>query len=301
MKLSLWRLLAVLTITAATLFSVRPANAQKVTLPPADELLFCNEPERLDVRGVYADRRLIAGRTYRIFFHYRNVTTQTRPLVIAFFGNAGKPFTMDVQKGIADPHNDPPLAGRQAMMRYLTAPAQRLYATKSVARFPMSPGRWEVASGVLLVRADRDVRMQIYFGDNAVKIAGASVVAVPAPYRDIPVMLSDENPRHYARIGQPDATLLQGLTGRMDGAYGLFYRFQVQAPEGRKVRVVFSPRGGHAGLVGNLAGQIFESPIVNAAQWAVFGEALVGKNGLLFRTAPFGGVFYPVEVAFYLI
>lgn len=85
----------------------------------ADELLFCNSPERIRMGGAHANRLLKAGRTYRIFFHYRNDTKGAGPLVVSFQSANGKPVSVKVRKGMADPHPDPPHAGRQAMARFL--------------------------------------------------------------------------------------------------------------------------------------------------------------------------------------
>jgi len=103
--------------------------------------------------------------------------------------------------------------------------------------------------------------------------------------------------RQYFRIGVPEPN----MNRQMDGTYGMVYSFKVSAPPGRRVRVAFSPRGGKAGLVGTVGGALKQSRIVGAAAWKTFSEAVVGKNGLVITTLPFGGVFYPVEVAFLLL
>ncbi len=280
-----------------------PARASVASTAPGarlpqqvDTLLFCNQPERLQAPGAYADALLTGGRTYRIFFHYRNVTGAVKPLVIAFQGSVGKPLTVDIRKGIADPQNDPPQAGQQAMARYLKAPDQR-FVGKGGVRLPMNLRPWDVASGVLTVRADQDVRLRIYFQNNNQVVTNARVTAVKAPHRDVTIALSPEAAQQYYRIGIPE----EGMTGGMDGAYGLVYTFHVQAPAGSKVRVTFSPRGGQSGLVAALNGLLVQSRIVPPKNHSVFAEAKVGPNGLALVTIPFGGVFYPVEMAFHLL
>ena len=123
------------------------------------------------------------------------------------------------------------------------------------------------------------------------------MVAVADPHKQIDVALSADSKSCYYRIGLPDA----GSDRRLDGTYGMLYAFKVAAPEGRRVRVLFSPRGGKAGMVGSIGGKMTQSGIVGPAQWAIFCEATVGKNGMVLTTAPFGGVFYPVELLFQLI
>ena len=81
----------------------------------------------------------------------------------------------------------------------------------------------------------------------------------------------------------------------------MLYAFRIAAPEGRKVRVSFSPRGGKGGLVGSVNGNMQQSRIIPATHWRVFCEAKAGKNGVNLTTAPFGGVFYPVELMFQLM
>ena len=78
----------------------------------------------------------------------------------------------------------------------------------------------------------------------------------------------------------------------------MVYAFKVTAPPGSRVRVAFSPRGGQAGVVGTVDGVLQQSRIVGAAAWSVFSDLVVGKEGLELLTMPFGGVFYPVELAF---
>ena len=73
------------------------------------------------------------------------------------------------------------------------------------------------------------------------------------------------------------------------------------APPGSKVRVTFSPRGGQIGIVGTIGGILHKSPIVGAAVWTLFTEAVVGQDELLLTTLPFGGGFYPIELAFQLM
>jgi hypothetical protein len=263
----------------------------------ADRLLFCNRPERIRLPGAYADAPLVAGRTYTVFLHYRNGTRSAGPMVIALQGSRGRPITLDVRKGVADPRLDPSLAGRQAMARFLSAPSRR-YVGKGGARFPIPLKPKQVASGVITVRTNQDARLRIYFRHNRWTVPQARVIALDAPRREVPVVLSPDAKRHYYRIGVPEA----GMNRRLDGTYGLLYAFKVDAPPGRKVRVSFSPRGGKAGLVGSMGGVMRQSRIVGTAGWAVFNEVTVGKSGIVsLTTSPFGGVFYPVELLFQLL
>jgi hypothetical protein len=165
-------------------------------------------------------------------------------------------------------------------------------------RFPMLVKPQDVASGVLTVRASgAGARFSIYYRHNAWVVPGARVIAVEAPRRDYGIELSPEAPRQYFRIGIPE----EGMSRHLSGTYGLVYSFRVNAPPGSRVRVAFSPRGGRAGMVGTLGGVMHQTRIVGAAGWAVFGEATAGEDGLVVTTAPFGGVFYPVELAFQLL
>jgi hypothetical protein len=267
-------------------------------LPAAavDQLLFCNQPERIRQGGAHADAQLKAGQTYRIFFHYRNGTRRTGPLVVSVQGTAGKPLPVTVKKGIGDPHTDPGHAGRQAMARFLKAP-EKQYVGPGRVRFPITLKPLQVGSGVLTVRTKEDARLRIYYAHNRNVVKGAKVVAIDAPRREYEVVLTPESGQQYFRIGLPVAA---GKTP-MDGAYGVAYSFKVNAPPGSKVRVAFSPRGGKAGVVGTVGGLLRQTPIVGASAWARFSDAVVGKDGLVVTTLPFGGVFYPVELAFKLL
>lgn len=263
-----------------------------------DTLLFCNTPEKLRMPGSYSEAKLEAGRTYTIFYHYKNVTPSTGPFVIALRGTKKRPLGFAVRKGLADPQWDPPLAGRQAMARYLSSPQKHLTGSKGYARFAHPLGRYQIASGVLTVRCDQDTQLKIYFRHDKWTVRGAHTVAVETPRRNISVALSRDSKRQSYRIGQPD----KGMHRSMDGTYGMVYAFKVKAPEGRKVRVSFSPRGGKSGMVGSVNGQMRQTSIVPARGWKVFCEAIVGKDGgLNLTTVPFGGVFYPVELVFQLL
>ena len=269
--------------------SAHPAQA-------ADQLLFCNRPERIRTGGAHADARLKAGPSYRIFYHYRNGTRESGPLVVAFHGATSEPLTLITRKGIADPNVSPSQAGRQAMARFLKAP-EKQYTGQRAVRFTSTLKRHEVASGVLTVTAvGQDARLRIYYRHNRHTVAGARVIAVDAPRRDYAIVLKPGSSRQYFRIGVPEP----GMSKHLDGTYGLIYSFRVKAPPGRKVRVAFSPRGGKAGLVGTVSGMMRQTRIVGATAWSVFSETVVGKNGLVITTLPFGGVFYPVELAFQL-
>lgn len=268
----------------------RPAAAQ-------DQLLFCNDPEKIRMPGAHADALLTQGRTYTIFFHYRNATPGTGPLVIALHGSEGKPLNLVVRKGIADPQGDPSQAGRQAMARFLSS-GDVFYRGEGGARFAMRLKKRQVASGVMTVRADQDVRLRIYYRHNQWTVPGAHAIAVDAPRREVEIALSQEMRRQHFRIGEPE----EGMHVRLDGTYGMVYAFRVAAPPGRRVRVSFSPRGGKGGMVGSLAGSLRQSRIIPAWRWKIFCEAVVGKSGqTILTTAPFGGVFYPVELVFQLL
>lgn len=264
----------------------------------ADKLLFCNQPEKMTGGGTHADARLTAGHTYRIFFHYRNGTQSTAPLVVAFHGAESKNLKLTVKKGIADPRIDPSEAGKQATARFMASPEKKYVGKKGTVRFPLSLKRHEVASGVITVRANQDVRLRIYFRNSTQPVPGARVVTVDAPRREYAVTLArGAGQRQYFRIGVPEP----GMSKHMDGTYGLVYSFKVNAPAGSKVRVAFSPRGGKSGLVGTVDGAMHQSRIVGAAVWSAFAEAVVGKDGMVVTTLPFGGVFYPVELVFQLL
>jgi hypothetical protein len=272
------------------------ASAVPPSLREADVLLFCNKPERLERAGAYADAKLTGGRTYRIFFHYRNASGRSGPLVIAFQGSVGKPLTLLAHKGIAEPQRDPPRAGQQAIERYLAAPSQR-FAGRGGVRFTLPLRSRDVASGILTVRADQDCRLRIYFHDNRRVVAGANVAMMTSPRREVKVHLSTKSGPQYYRIGVPE----KGFDASFDGTYGLAYAFLVDAPAGSRVRVTFSPRGGQSGLVGSVNGTPRSSDIIGANALAVFADVIVGKGGLVLTTIPFGGVFYPVELAFHLL
>jgi hypothetical protein len=277
------------TKSAASVRSITPVQE-------VDHLLFCNRPERLQSNGVYAEAKLTGGKTYRIFFHYRNDSRTTGPLVMAFHGSAGKPLRLEIRKGIAKPSNDPPMAGRQAMARYMKSPIQPLVGN-GAAKFTLPLNHWEVASGIVTVKADQDTRFRIYFKDAKRTIPGAQIVPIKAPRREMTVTLRKDAPPLYFRIGVPE----KDLKKQMDGTYGVVYAFKVLAPVGSRVRITFSPRGGQSGMVASIGNALFESNIVDASQLVVLAEATVGKNGLVVTTIPFGGVFYPVEVAFHLL
>ena len=281
--------LTALFTVVVSLGAAHPAAAQ-------DHLIFCNRPEKIRMAGAYADAPLIAGRTYTIFFHYKNISVSEGPLVIAVHGSAGKPIRLAVRKGVADPQREPPLAGRQAMARFLSSGAHQ-YRGKGGARFAMRLKQRQVASGIMTVRADQDARLRIYFRHNRWTVPGARVVAVEAPRREVNIALTRASKRQTFRIGQPE----DGMSKHLDGTYGMLYAFKVDAPPGRRVRVSFSPRGGQGGLVGSINGALRQSRIVGTAGWAVFCEATVGKNGINLTTSPFGGVFYPVELVFQLL
>jgi hypothetical protein len=290
------RLLPTVALFAWSLLAVLGAGGRAAHAE--DELLFCNHPEKITMPGAHADTLLQKGRSYKIFFHYRNVTGAGGPLVVALHGTNGKPLKFMARKGFGDPRIDPTLAGRQAMARYLSSPAKPFVGKKGAARFQMPLAHKQVASGVMTVRPDQDTRLRIYFRHNKWSVPSARVVSVDQPRRNVDVALSKEQKRQAYRIGQPE----EGMPRHLDGTYGMTYAFKVNAPAGRKVRVSFSPRGGKAGLVGSVNGSLMQTAIVPAASWKVYHEGVVGKNGVLnLTTSPFGGVFYPVEIVFQLL
>lgn len=264
--------------------------------PSSEHLLFCNKPEKIVVAGTHADAMLRAGQTYTVFFHYRNMTRSRGDLVLALSGTPGKPLRFVARRGFGDPQRDPTLAGRQAMARYLSA-ADQPYTGAGGAHFSVSVGGRETASGLVTISAKTDARLRIYWRHNKWSVPGASIVTLDSPRRAVAVALSPQNRVSYCRIGLPEIGMDKGF----DGTYGMMYSFHVAAPVGSRVRVSFSPRGGKAGLVGSVNGTMRQSEIVGTGQWRGFCEAVMGKDGLRLTTAPFGGVFYPVELQFRLI
>jgi len=159
-------------MAGALLFALAAGGGFSRSARAADTLLFCNRPERLRAGGVHADAPLAAGQTYRVFFHFRNDTPRTGPLVIALENAStnptNRPLSVLARKGIADPRRDPSEAGRQAMARFLQAPPRRYAAQDGTIRFALTLKRREVASGVLSVRADRNARLRIFWGSDAI-------------------------------------------------------------------------------------------------------------------------------------
>jgi hypothetical protein len=259
-------------------------------------LIFCNEPENIRMAGAYADTILRAGHEYTIFFHYRCQTYEPGDFVVALHGSPGQRFRFVGRQGFADPQRDPPLAGRQAMARYLTA-AQHDYRGIGGARFGFRLAPGQVASGILNVCCEGDARMRIYFKHDKWSVPHSNVTIVDGPRREQTIDLTVGDGSQIFRIGNPE----QGTNARVDGAYGVLYAFHIKAPPGRRVRVSFSPRGGKGGLVGSLGGTLLQTNICPATHWAVYCETKVGADGVRLTTAPFGGVFYPVELVFRLL
>jgi hypothetical protein len=237
------------------------------------------------------------GKSYTVFFHYRNTTRSGGNLVVALNGTGGGALRLAARKGFADPRRDPPTAGRQAMARFLSSPEKAYVGKKGYARFAQHLGSKQVASGVLTVRCDQPARLRIYWRHSKWTVPGARVIAVDSPRREVSIDLTGSGAQKFFRIGQPE----DGMSRHLDGTYGMLYAFNVAAPPGRKVRVLFSPRGGKGGLVGSVNGSLRQSHIVPAATWKVFSVTVAGENGVRITTSPFGGVFYPVELAFQLL
>ncbi|MES2461558.1 MAG: hypothetical protein V4671_13320 [Armatimonadota bacterium] len=247
--------------------------------------------------GVYADSMLEGGQTYTVFYHFKNVTGSAGNFVVSLNGAVAKPLRFEARQGFADPQRDPPLAGRQAMARFLSGVDKSFVGKQGSGRFIYHIQNRHVVSGVLSVKCDQATRLRIYFRHAKWTVPGARVIAVEAPRRQVAIDLSVLSGRQSFRIGQPEL----GMNRYLDGTYGMLYSFKIAAPAGRRVRVSFSPRGGKGGLVGSIDGDLRQSGIVPAARWKVFFEKNVGKRGVNLTTSPFGGVFYPVELVFQLI
>jgi hypothetical protein len=259
-----------------------------------DRLIFCNQPERIKTRGGLASAPLEPGKSYQIFYHYRNETGRSGEFVLALHSASRQPLAFTARQGMADPTDDPPSAGEQAMARYFNRRATSFLAQDGTARFAYRLGHRDIASGVLTIVPRTRAFLKLYFGHNDAMIPGAQAFLVDAPRCDVEIPLGKESPKQTYRIGKPE----MGLDSRMDGSYGMIYAFKLDAPVGSRVRVSFSPRGGQAGLVGTLDGALVRTSILQARERANVLETVVGPEGALFVTSPFGGVFYPVELTF---
>jgi hypothetical protein len=277
-------------LVALLLILAIPARAQ-------DKLIFCNTPERLTTPGIYASAVLEPSQTYTIFYHYYNVSGRSGDLYLGFQGEEGSPLTIRIRQGTADPRRDPSLAGRQAMMRFMGAAEKEIIGSEGYARFRYVVGNRQVASGMLTITPRQKVTFQAYFRHALWTVKGAQAVVVDAPRYDVEIPLTADMARQSYRIGVPEGT----PHPHFDGTYGFLYSFKIAAPEGSRVRVAFSPRGGKGGVVGSVNGAVVTSNIVEAGQWKMLCETTVGPNGTILTTAPFGGVFYPVELVFQLM
>ncbi len=262
-----------------------------------DRLIYCNQPERVRTRGVLASAYLEPGKTYQVFYHYRNETGRSTEFVVALSGTSAGPLAFTARQGLADPTDDPPSAGEQAMARYFNRRDTPFVAQDGTARFAYRLGQRDVASGVLTLTAKTRAKLALYVGNNDALVPGAQTMLIDTPRCDVEIPLSKNNPRQTYRIGKPES----GLDSRMDGSYGMIYAFKLDAPVGSRVRVSFSPRGGQSGLVGTLNGALVRTPILQATEHAVVCEAKIGPGGTMLVTSPFGGVFYPVELTFELM
>ena len=271
------------------------------TVRAQDKLIYCNEPERIRDAGTYADAQLEAGQSYTVFYHFRNVSGDVGEFVVQLRSAKEESFTLASRQGLADPDRDPQTVGRQAMARFLRAGEKQIAAEKGVARFAYKLSNRQVASGVMNVRSDKNVRLRIYFKHDKWDAPRMKTTTISSPRCNVEVPLTLETTLQTFRIGLPEWDFSRGARVR-DGAYGQVYDFKIAAPEGRKVRILFTPRGGKSGIVGMLGGDLIMSEICQAYAKTVCCEAHVGPQGLLqFTTSPFGGVFYPVELTFQLL
>jgi hypothetical protein len=281
-------------------FGVLACFLMAVCAQAQDKLVYCNEPERIRDAGTYADARLLAGQSYTVFYHYRNTSNDTGDFVVQLKSLTDDSFSFTSKQGLADPYSDPPTVGRQAMARYLRAPEKTLAATKGVARFAYKLTHRQVASGMMTIKADRNVRLRIYYKHDKWDAPRMRTLVIDSPRCEVEVPLSGELMRHTYRIGMPERDANKSRL--RDGSYGMIYSFKIAAPEGRRVRIGFIPRGGKAGLVGMLGGDLIMSEIYEAYERGTFCDATVGPRGeLQLTTSPFGGVFYPVELTFQLL
>jgi hypothetical protein len=186
------------------------------------------------------------------------------------------------------------------MARYLRAPEKPIAAVRGVARFTYKLSNRQVASGMMTIRPDKNLRLRIYYKHDKWDAPRMRTVILDSPRCEVEVPLRGDSARHSYRIGLPERDT--NKVRLRDGSYGMIYAFKIAAPEGRKVRIGFMPRGGKAGLVAMLGGDLIQSEIYEAYERTTFCEATVGPKGeLQFTTSPFGGVFYPVELTFQLL
>ena len=292
------RLLLCLLLSCFLFFAeVLPVSAQNT-------LLFCNTPERVTSPGVYAEANLEPGRTYTIFYHYYNVSGHSDFLNIAFHTNKnteGKrvPLSFQMRQGTADPRRDPCEAGRQAMARFLSSPSSDYKANCGEALFRYKVGDRQVISGMISVTPKEPVSFKAYFRHDKWLVKEGQTVLVDAPRYEIEIPLSyDPSMQQQTyRIGLPEPD----ASHQYDGSYGALYSFKIAAPVGTRVRVLFRPRGGKAGVVGSLNGTLLSSEIIEAGETQFLCETIIGKDGTTLITSPYGGVFYPVELVFQLL
>jgi hypothetical protein len=296
------RLFLLFSLFLCGLFIATPtAHAQ-------EKLLFCNTPERIKTAGIYSEAILEPGRTYTIFYHYYNVSGGSDYLNMRFrtakdaTGQVGvkrPPLSFLLRQGTADPRRDPCEAGRQAMARFMSSPEGSYTAPDGEAIFRYRVGNRQTISGMLSVTPEERVSVTVYFRHDKWTVKNGQTVLIDAPRYEveIPLAYAAGMQEQKYRIGLPEPDASQ----HYDGTYGVLYSFKIAAPENSRVRIFFTPRGGKAGMVGSLNGELLSSDIIEAGQTQFLCETTVSKDGTMFITSPFGGVFYPVELVFQLL
>ncbi len=285
-------------------------------LSPARILLVSNSPERVRTPGVLFPELTVSG-SVRVLIHHKHEMEVPLDLLVKArsMGAGGSRIHLTVGMGRTD--KDELRSGHQAMRTYLARAVQRA-------------GHWIFIppGGEITLVAQRLLPGRVVSGILQLQIAGDPVqLWVEAAGEGDPVLL-EEDGIHFRGVVRDPSIVLQGAyaigepplslwiggppflqeatTGRpLRGNYGVIYEAQVTLanPTDRRgeVALIFAPRGGPAGGILAIDGQIYEigpTPAFSEVPVVRFPLAPQERRTVLLWISPQAGSWYPVRLEF---
>ncbi len=288
-----------------------------MTVSAADILVVSNSPERLSGPMSLFMYPVPAGRSLRLLYHHKNVTSIPLRFVITAKSTSG-PGKMASLLAFAGPVLDEVFVGHKAVARYWEqAPRKKTVLSldtteKELLAVMIKPG--EIVSGIFESEADVDTVFEARVIDPEYPEASYAVMArqiTPMVYL-APTIVKEVAYRVGDVVGEIPIGGMPFVKNPLSeyplkGNYGVIYKIHatLENPDmvSRRVSLLFSPLGGIARAVVRLDGaQLIQTGNVGGTGFPNVVEMLhvtlrsKSKKNLILEVMPQSGSYYPVHL-----
>ena len=286
-------------------------------LMSADLLLVSNHPERLSEPASLLMYQVPSGKTLRLLYHHKNVTTIPLRFVITAKSVAGI-GKMATLLAVAGPVSDEVFVGHKAVERYWEQLPQRKpdmpIDTRETPLLDVMLKPGEIVSGIFECKSDVETLFDVRVVDPVYEDASYALMArqltpmvypTPTIVQDVVYRVGDVI--EEISIGGMPFVLNPALQNPLKGNYGVTYKIHAALenpdPVARKVSLLFAPLGGVARAIVRLNGtQLLKTGNVGGTGFPTVVEMMhvilppQSKKNVVLEVMPQSGSYYPIHL-----